>query len=148
MAQRREWSGTLGPWTDLQDMMNRLFEEFSGAPGVAQGLGPRIELRGDEDGFYLLAALPGLKREDVTLSIEGRTLSIHAERDPWELPEGATPIRRERSAGTLRRAIQLPEHVDNSQVKATMRDGLLEVKLPLPEPQKPREINIDVEEGS
>jgi HSP20 family protein len=90
------------------------------------------------------AELPGVKEKEVHLSIVGDMLSLRGQRmSAGEIKE-ENYHRIERWSGTFERHIQLPIPVQPEQVRATYRDGVLEVRLPKVEAVKPREIKIDL----
>ena len=99
------------------------------------------------DDLVLTVEVPGISDKDVSVSITGDLLSIKGERR-WE--QGAketkdnTVLHVERVYGQFERMIQLPFAVQGDKVKATYRDGVLEVRLPKAEEDKPRAIKVDI----
>ena len=85
--------------------------------------------------------MPGLKSEDLELSVVGNELTIKGRRDTAS-EEGTTFHRRERGFGEFVRAIKLPVEVDSAQVSATLVNGVLTVRLPKAEAAKPRKISV------
>jgi HSP20 family protein len=121
--------------TGLKDRLNRLFETAmrrGGAPGSGDlsGWSPAIDLREEEDGFVLSAEIPGVSRQDVALVVEGRTVTVEGERRAGGPVRGAELLRVERSYGTFSRTFTLPVGVDPAKSKATLKQGVLEVRLP------------------
>lgn len=123
-----------GALAELKEAVTNLFEQVVGlAPDL--GLGrefPRHELRVEDDGFRVLVELPGIGREDVDLSVSGRTLTISSRRERFQPPAGARMLRSERPSGKYELTLQLPADVDPLAVLARMQDGVLEVRLPKP----------------
>jgi HSP20 family protein len=147
MHQNWRWGATGSPFTDLQDALSSLLDDWLGPVPAGEARFPRTELRRTDEADELLVALPGVPRSAVELSVEGRLLLLEGERTLPELPEGAELVRRERASGRFRRTVQLPESVDGSGISALMQDGVLHVNLPHREPERPREITIAVEEA-
>ncbi len=103
---------------------------------------PPVDIFEREEELVLSMDLPGLDREDIELRVDGASLTIEGEREPRE--EG-TCVRRERPAGRFRRSFRLAAPVDTSQVKASYRDGVLEIRLPKVSPPHP--VRLEIESG-
>jgi HSP20 family protein len=131
---RRPWWG-IGPWRELDERMDRLFEETFGRPGrqtapVEGAWLPAVELFERAGTLVLRAELPGLKREEITVEVTDHTLTIAGERKAEQEVKEQTYYRCERSYGSFQRAITLPAGVEPGQIAATFKDGILEVTLP------------------
>jgi HSP20 family protein len=120
----------------LHDELDRLFE---GSLGVWN---PAVDLYEDKDNVIVKAELPGLKREDIEVSLHDGTLSISGVRKSDEKVENAEVRRTERFVGRFQRAITLPSSVKSDQVNAHYKDGVLTVTLPKAEEAKPRQIQV------
>ena len=121
--------------TGLKDRLNRLFESAmrrGGAPGAGDlsGWSPAIDLREEAGSFVLTAEIPGVSRQDVALRVEGRAVTVEGERRTGGPARGADILRMERSYGRFSRNFTLPSGVDPAGTKATLRQGVLEVRLP------------------
>jgi HSP20 family protein len=138
--------------SDMQGEMTRLFETFAGRPAVGTMTSgrtwmPPVDMSETADDLVLTVEVPGISDKDVSVSITGDLLSIKGERR-WE--QGAketkdnTVLHVERVYGQFERMIQLPFAVQGDKVKATYRDGVLEVRLPKAEEVKPRTIKVDI----
>lgn len=92
--------------------------------------------------IVVVAELPGVKKEDVKISLEDGTLSITGERKQSALPEKSRQIRAEMPVGTFRRTIELPSRVKDGDVTAELSNGLLRIVLPKAEDAIPRQISI------
>lgn len=142
-----QWRTAFEPFADLrelQDRMNRLFEDRVPAfPGVERGTGtfPPLDIRVDAESVLVTAELPGVALESLDLSITGDTLSLKGERKAPEVPEDRYH-RRERSFGHFARLVSLPERVDADKIQATLKDGVLRVRLPKAASAKPRTIQV------
>jgi HAE1 family hydrophobic/amphiphilic exporter-1 len=95
------------------------------------------------DAFLLRAALPGIKQQDVDVSIEGRVLTISGERRGDGDGNGATYLVREYETGRWQRSMALPQEVDSAGVRASYENGILEVRLPKVAPGPARKVPID-----
>lgn len=129
----RPWL-SMTPWRDMEERMERLFAEFAGRPFQATPIEapwlPAVEMVEKEGALIAKADLPGLKREDITVSVVGQTLTITGERKSETETKEATYYRCERSYGTFRRVLTLPATVDPAKVSATYTDGVLEITMP------------------
>jgi HSP20 family protein len=129
--------------TDLHNEINRLF----GAPLsqlAPSGWTPALDLYEDKDNFYVKAELPGMKKEDVELSLHEGSLSISGERKQETKVEEAEVYRAERFFGRFERIVSLPTPVAVDRVKAEYKDGLLTVTLPKTEEAKPKRIDVQM----
>ena len=144
--------GTVERWEpfrglgDLQTQMNRLFDSVTGQSATAgeRVWLPAVDVRETKDDIVLSFDIPGVSEKDVQLSITGDLLTVKGERRFEREASDATFHRVERLYGKFERSVQLPIMVQTDKVKATYRDGVLEVKLPKAEEVKPREIKIDL----
>jgi len=139
------WPG-FGRLTDLRDEIDRLFEsplaELTRTSQLLSGWTPPIDLFEDKDSFIVRAELPGMKKEDIDLSLHDGSLSISGERKSAE--KDAEAYRAERFFGLFQRTITFPALVAADQAKAQYKDGILTVKLPKTEEAKPKHIDVKV----
>ena len=129
------WPG-FGRVSELRDEIDRLFAT------PVSGWTPALDVQEDPNGFTVSAELPGLKREDIELSLHDGTLSISGERKSEPKPENVEVYHTERSYGRFQRTIALPVPVATDKVKAAYKDGVLTVTLPKTEAAKPRQIAV------
>ena len=136
---------------DLLEMQSEMSRAMNPAHGGRTGPGsvdrvwsPAIDIAETKDDLVVTASLPGVKEKDIHLSIEGDILSLRGQRmaDPQVMDEHYHRI--ERWSGSFERHIQLPVPVQADRVRASYRDGVLEIRLPKVEAIKPREIKIEV----
>lgn len=106
------------------------------------GVFPLINVTEDGDGYYVRAELPGIKAEDLDISVSGDSLSISGERTLPAEDERAKYHRREREAGKFSRVFTLPSQVDADKVEARCMNGILTVTLPKTEAAKPKQISV------
>jgi HSP20 family protein len=130
----------------LRDDMDRLFRSFFGGPieEVEGFWAPTVDIEEDNDNYFVKAEIPGIKKEDVKISVRGNTLSVSGERKQESETKEKTFHRIERSYGRFMRTITLPSDVDPNKVKATYKDGILTISLPKPESTKPKEIEVEI----
>ena len=90
----------------------------------------------------VLAELPGVEPAAVEISVVAETLTIQSERNPQEVGEKTTYHRQERTCGKFNRSIQLPFPINSEKVEAKLENGLLTIRLPRAEEDKPRRISV------
>jgi len=140
----------------FSEEMDRLFEDVGfgsswlGRPAAGRNelnsfaWSPQIETFRRNNEFVLRADLPGLKKDDLKVSVDDDCLAIQGERKKeWSSDQESTGgYRSERSYGSFYRCIQLPQGVQAENVSATFRDGVLEVTMPAPEQKQARKVEI------
>ncbi len=127
----------------LRQEVSRLFDTFSApAPAFASRVYPSINITEDDSNYYLRAELPGVKSEDLELTVVENRVSIRGERKIDSGKESADYDRREREEGVFRRTVSLPMEVVSNKVNAEMKEGILKVTLPKQEEAKPRKVEI------
>lgn len=117
---------------------------FNRASEFLRSWTPALDVHEDKDSFIVRAELPGLKREDIEVSIHEGTLIISGERKNENKAGKASAHRTERFYGKFQRAVALPVAVAAEKVTAQYKDGVLTVTLPKAEEAKPKQININV----
>lgn len=110
--------------------------------GRWSGVFPLVNVAEDKDSYQVRAELPGLRAEDMDISVTGKNLAITGERKILPETKEAKYHRREREAGKFSRVLALPGEVDNDKVEARLTDGILTVVLPKAEAAKPRQISV------
>ncbi len=128
----------------LQDRMNRLFDDFHAQPSQSRRSFPAINIWADEESVRITAELPGMESSDIDLNILEDTLTLSGERATESPPESASYHRRERGFGKFSRSLRLPYRVDTQSSKATFKNGVLEITLPRAEEDRPKKIAIKV----
>jgi len=121
----------------FNDLVDDLFKGFLVRPMVYEGAQPaalpRVRLDVTEkDGAYVVAAdLPGVKKEDIQVAIDGAQVTLSAEvKREKDVAEGERVLHTERSYGKLTRSFSLPQELDEAKAEAKFRDGVLELTLP------------------
>ena len=147
----RPFGASMDRWgsvSDIQSEVNRLFDNFFGRPTGAGAAGrtwsPAVDLYETKDELVLTMELPGVRDKDVTVSITGDLLTIKGERRFEQDVKEQQLLHVERTYGKFERLVQLPIPVQADKVKASYRDGVLEVRLPKTEEIKPKEIKVDI----
>ena len=130
----------------LRHRMDRFFNDFDPSsdriPDVSWWSNfPRTNLFENGDYFELQAEVPGLSKDDLTLNIQGNYLEISGKRSITS-PEGVKTHRRERSDQAFSRSYTLPADVETDSVDATLKDGILTLKLPKTPDAKPKKVTI------
>ena len=141
------------PWRDfgsLQDRINRLFDDTlrgttEGDEQLMRGAwAPAVDIHESEEGFSVTADLPGVNKEDIKIDLKNNTLTISGEKKFEEKTPKENYIRIERSYGKFVRSFSMPNNIDSGKIKATFKDGTLELIIPKKEEAKPKQITIDV----
>jgi HSP20 family protein len=127
--------------------VDRLFEDFfSPAPFHAgwPSAAPAVDVEETPDGYAFRADLPGMQPKDVKITMNGDTLTLRGERKREEKKTEGALHRIERSYGSFERSFTLEQPVRADQIKASYRDGVLEIHVPKADEAKPREIEVQV----
>jgi HSP20 family protein len=103
---------------------------------------PKVDVIDHDDKIEIQAALPGVKKEDLDVSITENSITIRASTRQEEKKEGEHYYRREISRGEFQRTIAFPASVDGDQAKASFKDGILDITLPKTEVSKRKSIEI------
>jgi len=135
--------------TTLRDEIDRLFESplnmlTSSSQQFLSGWLPAIDLYEDADHFTLKAELPGMRKEDIDITLHGDVLTLSGERKEDERFAKAQIYRSERFVGRFQRTFTLPVPVAADRVQATYEHGILSVTLPKTEEAKPKQIEVKV----
>ncbi|OPX17889.1 hypothetical protein BXT86_04120 [candidate division WOR-3 bacterium 4484_100] len=139
---------TWKPFTDLADMvddMGQLFRDFFDYPKWDDNFfRPALDIEEDNENITVKTEVPGLKKEDIKVSVRGNLLTISGEKKRENETNNKTIHRIERCYGKFQRSITLPADIEPDQVKASYKDGVLTVTLKKPEVLKPKEIEVEV----
>ena len=139
---------SFGGFSTLRNEIDRLFEaplsQLAHASHFLGGAAPALDVYEDKENFVVKAELPGMKKEDIDVSLHDGTLSISGERKSEEKVEKAEVYRSERFFGRFQRTVALPSTVDAAKISAQYKDGVLTVTLPKAEEAKPKQIDVQV----
>jgi HSP20 family protein len=124
------------PFRDL----DTLFSRFAGRQANSGGVMPMDAFRRGSD-VWVHIDLPGVKAENLEITVERNVLTIAAERN-WQRQEGDQSYFGERYRGNFRRQIQLGDGLDLENLEADLHDGVLTVRIPVAEQAKPRKVQV------
>ena len=154
MMERRRPRGLLTPrrFIELEDEMNRMMEEslrswpfpvsWRRMPGESEAWAPSVDIFEKSDSYILRFELPGIKPEEVDISMSGDTLMVRGERKP---PEGISEEEWQASEmcyGPFSRSVTFPMDVNADKIEASFDNGILEIHLPKAEEVKPKQIKV------
>ena len=105
---------------------------------------PPVDILEDSDAIRIAAELPGVRPEDVNISLEGNVLTIHGQKQQVAEERTERVHRYERTYGVFERTFSLPASVDANKIKAQYDVGVLTITLPKVERARPRQIQVDV----
>ena len=143
----------LGEVVSLRSAMDRLFEDSVVSPlnwrtlSGGDVITPPVDVHETPDEMVVTAALPGMKAEDVEITMTGQNLTLRGE---FKTDDGIGRdqyLYRERRFGSFSRSIQLPVRVQGDQADASFTDGVLSLRIPKAEEVKPRQIRINAGSG-
>jgi HSP20 family protein len=137
-----------GRLSDLRSEIDRLFElpfaELARTSSLLSGWMPAVDLVEDKDHFIVKAELPGMKKDDINLTLHEGCLTISGERLPEQKRGDAEVHRTERFVGRFQRTLSLPAPVAVEKIAAQYKDGVLTVTLPKTEEARPKQIDVKV----
>ena len=129
---------------DFTHNVDRLLDSFF-TEGTASRFLPPVDVHENADEFVLRLDLPGVSSKDVQVKLTGDALSIRGERKFENQEQQGRLLRSERYSGAFERSFTLAAPVQADRVKATFKDGVLEIRIPKAEEAKVREIQIQAE---
>jgi len=141
------------PTSNLQQQINRMFEDFHPGAEQFEGLGggtfaPALDVKEDADSYIVSLEVPGIAQENLNISLENNVLTIRGNKEQKREEKEGEFRRVERSYGSFARSVTLPRNVDAGKVAANLSDGVLTIDLPKEEQAKPRQINIGATHNS
>ena len=133
----------------IHSRINELFDEAFGRPlayqpSAATTWYPPVDILESKDAYLVRAELPGMKKEDINLEFTDGVVTLSGERKLEEPAAGVEYHRAERVTGKFVRSFHLPKTIKQDEMKATYRDGILEIHVPKAEEAKPKQIAINV----
>ena len=128
----------------LREAMDRLFDDAFTRPLGVSGVSatPAIDMYQTDDEVVVKATLPGLKAEDVHITVTGETLTLGGEYKQENEQKEATYHIREHRSGSFERSLLLPTDVKADKAKADFEDGILTITMPIAEEVKPKSITV------
>jgi|YelNatPaOPRAMG01_1025707.scaffolds.fasta_scaffold16534_2 HSP20 family protein len=138
------------PFEELRQLrreMDRLFESVMGRRSwpITGKVFPLVNITEDDNAYYIRAELPGVKPEDIEISVEADSVTIGGERKPEDVGKEVSYHRKEREFGKFRRVITLKGGFNADAAEAVFKNGILTIKLPKAEEAKPRQIQVKTE---
>lgn len=118
------------PQREPFDELERFLERMTPDVEPVGGGGVAVDLKDEGDAFVVVADFPGYGKDDVSVSVDDRTVTLSAEREEESETEEENYLRRERRRGEARRRVTVPEPVDETATTATFDAGVLTVRLP------------------
>jgi HSP20 family protein len=135
-------------WNPFEEMQRLQDEAFRSFGGQRQEWRPAVDIHEDEQAIKLMAELPGVRQEDVSVEIEDNVLTLTGERKLEHEDKREGYHRIERAYGAFSRSFVLPRTVDTQGIEAQMREGTLTVRLPKRAETQPRRIDVKSEPSS
>lgn len=141
----------LTPNTEIRRMQrefDRLFNDFFPATRELStqkektAWSPRVDVSETDQGYQIVADLPGIPKKDITINFHEGTLTISGERAQEAKEEGKNFLRVERTSGEFYRSFTLPNTVQSDKIEAKYNNGVLEVHIPKAEEVKPHKVKI------
>ena len=163
MADKTEETKAVTPWRPFMDLtrwerdMDRMMEDFFGRrirPWWPERFfrtdeldvrAPAVDVFEEKDDIVVKAEIPGMDKDDIEVKLTDHTLTIKGEKKKEEETKQENYYRSERSYGTFLRTLDLPKDVHADKVKATFKNGVLEVRMPKTEEAKAKETKVKVE---
>lgn len=148
MKEPRNLSNTESGWSLIGDPFDNFFEGFFRPVrrgGDTETLTPSVDVVERANEFVIKADFPGIKKEDIHITLQDSVLTISAEsKKEIEEKQGDRVIRRERRCGKFLRTMQLGQDVDASKVNASFVDGVLELTLAKKEEVQPKKVTVPI----
>lgn len=107
---------------------------------------PLVDIKEEKDCFLVIADVPGVKKENIDISLENHVLTLKGERQFEQTEQHQGYTRRERTQGQFYRRFSLPQTADDAKITARYAHGVLEIKIPKREAATEKKIEISVEE--
>jgi HSP20 family protein len=131
----------MDPFQMIREMMSG--DVFGGlVPTTSEIFAPDIEVKETKDAFKVCADLPGVKEGDVMVDVTGNRLTVSGKREEERRDEGDRYFAYERSYGSFSRSLSLPEGADMENVRADLKNGVLEITVPKKAEVQPRRVQI------
>ena len=152
-AQEPPAEAGANPMHALQRRINDIFDDFWGGfqvpvlnwPGMpGSSFMPKVNVEETDKGLRVRAELPGMEEKDIEVTLTDDGLTLSGEKKIEKEEKGKTFFRREMSSGSFRRLIPLPSPVEADKVKASFKNGILDIELPVQEKARRHARKIEV----
>jgi HSP20 family protein len=138
------------PWSLLNQLQKELLssqDENSSEGSIATAeWAPAVDIKEETDKFMIIADIPGVKPEDIEVSMEAGVLTVKGKKESETKTEKEGYKRVERTSGSFYRRFSLPDSADGEAINAKCKHGVLEIVIPKREAVKPKRINVSSEE--
>ncbi len=142
MTRRRHPTAMTRFQDDVNNLFSRFFESFEPMLGLEGTWTPVLDVAETDNEFMVKAELPGMKAQDIEVTVRDNNLVISGEKKETEERKEQNWYHVERRYGSFYRTIPLPSNVDAEKIQATCQDGILSIRLPKTEAVKPRKIEV------
>jgi HSP20 family protein len=135
-----------GKFEKMSRRLNEFMSDFDkGVSFEIGGFTPRVDITEDDENVFVHAELPGMDKDDLKISVnEDKVLTIKGEKKKELDADKKSYIRSERIYGNFSRNFMLPDDINVDQISAKFNNGVLELAMPKMEPEKPKEVNIEI----
>jgi HSP20 family protein len=135
-----------GKFEKMSRRLNEFMSDFEkGVSFEIGGFTPRVDITEDDSNVFVHAELPGMDKDDIKISVnEENVLTIKGEKKKDSDSDKKSYIRSERVFGNFSRNFMLPDYINVDNISAKFTNGILELALPKKEPEKPKEVNIEI----
>lgn len=137
------WTTALEDIDTLRREMDQLFERSQRNFTQTGNHFPLVNLYSHEQKVLVVAELPGVNKEDLSISFSDGVLKLSGERKAPDFGDKVAPLREERVHGRFEKSVRIPIEIDADRIQAQLKDGVLQIELPKPERVQPRQIKID-----
>jgi len=127
---------------EVDSLFDRFFDRAGSEDGTSAVWAPQTDLMETDDAFQLRLDVPGMSKDDIEVNLQNGTLTVSGERTSERTDEGEEYVRVERAFGTFHRTFTLPDAVDEKNIKATYKNGVLSIHVPKTEESTRRQIEI------
>jgi HSP20 family protein len=138
----RPWRGN-GFFDNFFDDMLVPFVMNTNRASLQENLGLKVDIYERNNAICIDAEMPGIDKENISIDVKGKLLTLGAERQKDEEVKDEHCFRRERSYGKISRTFNLPFEVDSDKVKATYKNGILKLEISKPEAQAVKKITVN-----
>ncbi len=142
IVRRRPFSELMGIRDEVDRFLNDTVRLFDDNVSERMGWRPSVDMEEDKESFIITAELPGIKKDDIKITIADNKVMISGEISEEKDIQEKNYFLKERSRGKFSRGFTLPTSIDSTKVEATYKEGILTLTLPKAEEARPREITI------
>lgn len=142
------------PFRDVERLQNRINLMFEDCFGRTRNQDddsslcawrPAVDIYETDNGIVLAAELPGIGKENIAVEVKDNILTLKGERKIGPEVKAENFYRRERCYGTFQRSFTLQQNIQPNLIKATFKDGVLQIEIPKPKEEQPKQITVTVE---